>query len=611
MCGIVGATATRQVSGFLIEGLLRLEYRGYDSAGIITQRTDRGEFNRIRVSGKVRDLVNELSDHPLRGIAGLAHTRWATHGEPSERNAHPHIANDEIAVVHNGIIENYSELKAELKQWGSKFASDTDSEVVAHMVDYYCQNGKEFREAVHLATQRFEGAFALGIMSKSNPGTIIAVRQGCPLIVGVSSGEHFITSDLLAVRSATDSFVILQDGDIAVMTPDSLQVYDAQETPVVRDPIKVKEQTDSVDKGNYKHYLEKEIYDQPQAIRSTLEGRITRSRVVEESLGRDVAGFLDTTRSVTLVGCGTSYYAACVARYWIEDMAQIPCSAEIASEFRYRNAAVPEGSLFLSLSQSGESADTIAALRLAESRNYMHTVNIGNVATSSLMRESGTAIAQRAGVEVSVASTKSFTTMLVDLLLFTLVLARRHGFPQSQEQEIVRALHDLDRSVGEALQLSARTRELAEEFLPTHHALFLGRGVHYPIALEGALKLKEISYLHAEGYPAGELKHGPLALVDSDMPVVAVAPNNELLRKVQSNLEEVRARGGRLYVFTDEVADFDEGNDVVVIEVPKVHSVLSPVVFTIPLQLLAYHVATLKGTDIDQPRNIAKSVTVE
>ncbi len=611
MCGIVGATANRQVSGILIEGLLRLEYRGYDSAGIATHAFESDKFQRIRVEGKVRDLVVALAEQPIRGTVGLAHTRWATHGEPNERNAHPHIANGRVALVHNGTIENFVPLRNELESSGRKLESQTDSEVVAQLVDQSIESGSTFLKAVQQTAERLEGAFALGFMCSTEPGTIIAVRQGCPLVVGVGPSEHFIASDVLALRSVTNKFIFLNEGDVAVMNSDSVQIFDGHGRPVQRELVRVSDQAENVDKGNYRHYLEKEIHDQPQAIRSTLEGRITKDHVSEPGLGRCVSEVFDRVSAITIVGCGTSYYAAYVAKYWFEDMAQIPCSAEIASEFRYRNAAMLDGSLFLSLSQSGESADTIAALRLAERRNYMHTMNIGNVPTSTLMRESATALAMRAGVEVSVASTKSFTTMLVDLLLVALVVARRRGFPREREREIVSSLHHLDEAVEQALLLNDRIRQLAEEFLLTQHALFLGRGVHYPVALEGALKLKEISYMHAEGYPAGELKHGPLALVDADMPVVAVAPNNDLLRKVQLNLQEVRARGGRLYVFTDEVADFDHHNDVVVIEVPKVHPMLSPIVFTVPLQLLAYHVATLRGTDIDQPRNIAKSVTVE
>ncbi len=509
MCGIVGATATRQVSGFLIEGLIRLEYRGYDSAGIAAQRPKSGTFTRTRVSGKVRDLVNAMSEQPVQGFAGIAHTRWATHGKPIERNAHPHVVNGRVALVHNGIIENFAKLRADLELNGCKLQSDTDSEVVAQMVDQSIESGLCFADAVQETVQKLDGAYALGLMSKNEPGTIIAVKQGCPLVVGIGSGEHFIASDVLALSSVTDQFVFLNDGETAIMTADSLELRDENGNPVQRKPVRLTDQHDHVDKGNYKHYLEKEIHEQPKAIQSTLEGRISADHVLEQFLGEEALKVLDETRALSIVGCGTSYYAACVARYWIEDMAGIPCSAEIASEFRYRNAAVPDGSLFLSLSQSGESADTIAALRLAEERNYMHTMNIGNVATSTLMRESETAFNMRAGVEVSVASTKSFTTMLVDLLLLTLVLARRYGFPREREQEIVQALHHVDEAIEVALQLAGRTRALAEEFLAAHHALFLGRGVHYPVALEGALKLKEISYMHAEGLSGRRVEARP------------------------------------------------------------------------------------------------------
>ena len=611
MCGIIGATATRPVREILVEGLLRLEYRGHDCAGVVVQNGDQGEFQRKRVSGKVRELVDVLAENPISGIAGLAHTRWATHGVPSENNAHPHVVNGNVALVHNGIIENFASLRADLEAIGCEFTSDTDSEIVAHLVEHSMQQGCSLEEAVWETIPKLEGSYALGIMSKSEPGKIVAVRKGCPLVVGVGSGENFIASDVLALRSVTDQFMFLDDGEVAVMDTDGTRIFDSDRNEINRNPIQVREEGDAIDKGEFRHYLDKEIHEQPQAIRNTLEGRITEHSVLERGFGLKVFEILQETKALAIVGCGTSYYAACVARYWIEDMAQIPCIAEIASEFRYRKAVVPEGSLFLSLSQSGESFDTIAALRIAEERGYAHTMNIGNVETSTLMRISESAIPMRAGQEISVASTKSFTTMLVDLLLLCLVLARRNGFPAEREASIVEALHELDDAVNEVLALNDRMRELATEFVPRSHALFLGRGVHFPVALEGALKLKEISYMHAEGYPAGELKHGPLALVDKNMPVVALAPNNELLRKVESNLQEVRSRGGKLYVFTDKVTEFDRESGVTVIEVPKVHPVLSPIVYTIPLQLLAYHVAVLRGTDIDQPRNIAKSVTVE
>ncbi|MCY3627596.1 MAG: glutamine--fructose-6-phosphate transaminase (isomerizing) [Gammaproteobacteria bacterium] len=611
MCGIVGATSVRPVSAILLEGLRRLEYRGYDSAGLVTQEANTGAFSRLRVSGKVRELEDKVQAHPLAGSVGLAHTRWATHGIPSESNAHPLLVNDEIALVHNGIIENFSALRTELIELGCRFSTDTDSEVILQLIYSQVQAGTEFLPALWETFSRLEGAYAIGLMVKNQPGKIFAIRKDCPLVIGIGISENYIASDVLALRPFTDKFVFLDEGELAILDQKSVSITNELGEKLLRKPEIVKHQGDSVDKGGFRHFLEKEIYDQPQSIRNTLEGRVSATRVIEQSFGLHALNALRAAQSITIVGCGTSYYAACVARYWIEDMVEIPCQAEIASEFRYRRAAVPENSLFITLSQSGESADTLAAHRLAKTMGFLYTLNIGNVTTSSLMREADTAIAMRAGLEVSVASTKSFTTMLVDLLLLALVLARFKGCSNHAEGEIVRALRSLDSTIAKTLNLTERTRELAEEFLDKQNALFLGRGIHYPIALEGALKLKEISYMHAEGYPAGELKHGPLALVDAEMPVVVVAPNNELLRKTQSNLQEVRARGGKLYVFTDQKDDFPHDDNVTIIEVPPVHSLLSPIVYTVPLQLLAYHVASLKGTDIDQPRNIAKSVTVE
>lgn len=611
MCGIVGASSVRPVSAILLEGLKRLEYRGYDSAGLVTQVANTGEFSRLRVSGKVRELEDKEQSHPLDGSVGLAHTRWATHGIPSESNAHPLLVNDEIALVHNGIIENFSALRTELIELGCQFSSDTDSEVILQLIHSMVSAGKEFLPALWETFNRLEGAYAIGVLAKSQPGKIFAIRKDCPLVIGIGISENYIASDVLALRPFTDQFVFLDEGELAILDQESVSITNERGEKLIRKPELVKHQGDTVDKGGFRHFLEKEIYDQPQSIRNTLEGRISATRVIEQSFGLHALNALQETQSITIVGCGTSYYAACVARYWIEDIVEIPCQAEIASEFRYRRAAVPENSLFITLSQSGESADTLAAHRLAKTRGFIYTLNIGNVTTSSLMRDADTAIAMRAGLEVSVASTKSFTTMLVDLLLLALVLARFKKRSNHAEGEIVKALRSLDSTVAKTLKLNARTRELAEEFLDKQNALFLGRGIHYPIALEGALKLKEISYMHAEGYPAGELKHGPLALVDAEMPVVVVAPNNELLRKTQSNLQEVRARGGKLYVFTDQKDDFPHDDNVTIIEVPTAHPLLSPIVYTVPLQLLAYHVASLKGTDIDQPRNIAKSVTVE
>ena len=611
MCGIVGATGTTAVQAILLEGLSRLEYRGYDSAGIVDQDQNTGTFTRVRVVGKVNELADRLVLEPMQGTAGLAHTRWATHGKPSEKNAHPHLLGNRLTLVHNGIIENFAELRADIEVSGGHFESDTDSEVIVHLVGQFLQTGQSFIEAVRNTMAKLEGAFAIGLMSKAEPGTIIAAKRDCPLVIGIGNGANFIASDVLSLRSFTDRFLFLQDGELAVLDREQVTIYDEDGSIVERDSEIVLDQNDQIDKGGYRHFMEKEIHAQPESIRNTLEGRITSTEVVVQTFGIEAVDVLDRIESLTIVGCGTSYYAASVARYWIEDLARVPCDAEIASEFRYRNAAVPRNSLFLSLSQSGESADTIAALRLAQTREYLHTMNIGNVTTSTLMRDSDSALAMRAGVEVSVASTKSFTTMLVDLLLLALVLARTRGYPRAEEQDIVRALHTLPEKIEEVLGLNAQMQILAEQFVQKKHVLFLGRGMHYPIAMEGALKLKELSYTHAEGYPAGELKHGPLALVDRKMPVVAVAPSNELLRKVQSNLQEVRARGGKLYVFTDEGTGFVPGKDVTTIEIPKVHRVLSPIVYTIPLQLLAYQIAVNKGTDIDQPRNIAKSVTVE
>ena len=611
MCGIVGATAVRQVSRILTEGLKRLEYRGYESAGIAVQEASSGTFNRVRVKGKVNDLRDWVATRPVPGTAGLAHTRWATHGAPVEKNAHPHIAADRVCIVHNGIIENFEPLRTRLMDLGRTFESDTDTEVVAHLIDEHLSDCDSLLDAVLRSLDELEGSFALGVMSRDEPGRIIAVRRGCPLVVGIGIGENFIASDVLALRSVTDRFVYLNESEVAVIDAESFQLLDEDGSEIDRDPVVVTDVADEISKGKYRHHMEKEIYEQPQVIRNALEGKITSGGVVEQAVmqyGNDV---LDAVKAVALVGCGTSFYAASVARYWLEDMAQIPCLAEIASEFRYRNPAIPDGSLFLTVSQSGESADTIAALRVARERDYIHTMTIANVATSTLVRESDSAILMRAGPEISVASTKAFTAMLVNLLLVCLLLARRRGLSPEREAEIVSALWQLDGVVEATLELDTRLRQMALEFIQRRHALFLGRGLQYPIAMEGALKLKELSYMHAEGYPAGELKHGPLALVDAEMPVIAVAPSDELLKKVQSNLQEVRARGGQLYVFADEDAGFKPEDGLSVVEVPKVNPLLAPIVYAIPLQLLAYHVAVLRGTDVDQPRNLAKSVTVE
>lgn len=611
MCGIVGATAHRDVHEILLAGLQRLEYRGYDSAGIAVQVNGATPIDRRRTLGKVAELREDVKRAPMSGHSGIAHTRWATHGAPSKENAHPHISNDRICLVHNGIIENFEVLRDELKAAGCTFTSETDSEVIVHLVDSYYEASGDLLRAVKDAIQRLEGAYAIGVMCRDEPGRIIAARLGSPLVVGIGIGEHFIASDVLALRPVTDRFIYLEGGDLVDITADALSFWNVDDESVIRTSVRVQTGTDETDKGAYRHHMLKEIHEQPHVVRRTLEGRIGAERVLEAALGVEASSILDETESITLVGCGTSYYAASVARYWMEEIAGIPCNVEIASEFRYRSLVVPPKALFVSLSQSGETADTLAALRIAEDAGFGHTMTICNVPTSSLARESEFAFFMNAGTEIGVASTKAFTAQLVDLMLLTILLGRRHKLNRSTELELVRSLTELDRVIEEVLSLEAQISSMAEEIMERPNALFLGRGTLYPIALEGALKLKEVAYIHAEGYPAGELKHGPLALVDEDMPVVAIAPGNELLEKVRSNLQEVRARGGRLYVFSDAAAGFNSSDDVSVIELPSIHEALAPITYAIPLQLLAYHVAVLRGTDVDQPRNLAKSVTVE
>lgn len=613
MCGIVGATARRDISEVLLEGLARLEYRGYDSAGIAVQANNESALSRLRCKGKVSRLRHTFAANPLKGTTGIAHTRWATHGVPSEKNAHPHMASDRLCIVHNGIIENYEEIRSELtvRDLGIEFESESDSETIAHLIDYYYRDGCSLYQATRQACNRFEGSYALAVIAEDEPGRIVAAREGCALVVGLGEGESFLASDLLALGKLTQQFIFLEEGEFVELTPGNVLIHDAQDNLVEREPEFIEVDQLELSKQNYRHFMEKEIFEQPRVVHDTLEGRLGRRRIMERSLGTQAPQILDETKSITIVGCGTAYYAGCVAKYWIEDLAGIPCRAEIASEFRYRNAVVPEGSLFLSLSQSGETADTIAALRLAKERQFEHSMVICNVANSTLARESELTILMHAGVEVSVASTKAFTAMLVNLLLFALLLGRRNGITEEREIELVEQLRGLESAMQEVCDLKDEIEKLAVSFVEKHHMLFLGRGPQYPIALEGALKMKEISYIHAEAYPAGELKHGPLALVDSDMPVVAVAPSNELLEKLHSNLQEVRARGGRLYVFADEDAGFEDSEGTTVVRVPQVSPLLAPIVYVVPLQLLAYHVAVQRGTDVDQPRNLAKSVTVE
>ena len=611
MCGIVGAVANRDVPAILLEGLQRLEYRGYDSAGIAVTANGSAAIERRRTVGRVNELAENLRAEPIHGSTGIAHTRWATHGPPAVENAHPHMSRGRICLVHNGIIENFEELRDELGDDGYEFESRTDSEVVAHLIERSLQEEEDLFEAVAKAVQHIDGAYALGVIAKDDPHRIVAARAGSPLVVGVGIGENFIASDALALRPVTDRFIYLEQGDLVDLKPESLNIWSAENRAVVRATVRVRHDGDAADKGGYRHYMEKEIHEQPQAIRDTLEGRLGRTRVLEQAFGIDAKKVLDDTKAVTIAACGTAYYAGCIARYWIEELAGIPCNVEIASEFRYRRFVTPAGGLFVTISQSGETADTLAAHEIAKTAGFDHTLTICNVATSTQVRESEVAFPTQAGAEICVASTKAFTTQLVVLMLLAILLARRSGAAPEQERELVAALRDLPDVVEQTLALDARIRRLAVQFMRRHHALFLGRGAHYPVALEGALKLKEISYIHAEGYPAGELKHGPLALVDEDMPVVAVAPGGELVRKVQSNLEEVRARGGQLYVFADADAGIGEDQGATVIEVPKTHELLSPIVYAVPLQLLAYHTAVMKGTDVDQPRNLAKSVTVE
>ena len=610
MCGIVGAVAYRNVPGILLEGLQRLEYRGYDSAGLAVV-TDDPCIDRRRTEGKVAMLADSLRDRPVRGTTGIAHTRWATHGVPSEANAHPHLSNGRIALVHNGIIEGFEPLRDEMIAAGYRFESETDAEVIVHLIDYYYERERDLLAAVRAAVGRLEGAYAIGVICRDEPGRMIGARLGSPLVIGVGIEENFIASDVLALRPVTDRFIFLEEGDLVDIRSDSIGVWSAANETVVRATVRVEHVFDEVDKGNYRHHMQREIHEQPRVVRDTLEGRLGRTRVREPAFGVRAPTVLDETDAVTLVACGTAYYAACIARHWIEQYVGIPAQAEIASEWRYRSVTALPRSLFLSLSQSGETADTLAALRIAKQAGFAHTATVCNVPMSSLVRESDMAIMLEAGAEIGVASTKAFTAMLADLLMWTILLGRRHGMTQEREAELVGALRGLSDAVDEVLGLDDRLRLLAEEFVERRHALFLGRGPHFPVALEGALKLKEISYVHAEGYPAGELKHGPLALVTDEMPVVAVAPNNDLFEKTRSNLQEVRARGGRLYVFADSETGFEEAPGVHVIEVPKVHEAIAPIVYTVPLQLLAYHVAVLKGTDVDQPRNLAKSVTVE
>ncbi|HEX4882057.1 MAG TPA: glutamine--fructose-6-phosphate transaminase (isomerizing) [Porticoccaceae bacterium] len=609
MCGIVAAAAQRNVAAILLEGLKRLEYRGYDSAGMAILGSDGLQCRRH--AGKVALLAEDMERTPFPGQLGIAHTRWATHGKPSEANAHPHRSGP-IAVVHNGIIENYRDLRAELEAAGYQFHSETDTEVVAHLVHDLVRRGQDLAAALAAALPRLEGAYALAVISEAEPGTLVGARRGSPLVLGIGIEENFLASDPLALRQVTDRFVYLDEGDQVSLTADGYCIRDRAGSVVTREIHRFSDPVDAADKGGYRHFMLKEIHEQPDVLAATLEGRISARSVLPEVFGAIAPARFAAVENVHVVACGTSYHAGLVARHWLEDWAGIPCQVEVASEYRYRKVVVPANTLLVAISQSGETADTLAALAQAATADYLDTLAICNVATSSLVRATGLALLTRAGPEIGVASTKAFTTQLVALQLLCIAIARAKGrLAAEREAELVAALQALPALARQVLALDPQLEATFDSFADKHHALFLGRGVHYPIALEGALKLKEISYIHAEAYPSGELKHGPLALVDADMPVVAVAPNNELLEKLKSNLHEVQARGGELFVIADRDAGFTNQPGITVVSLPHVPASLTPMIYTLPLQLLAYHVAVLKGTDVDQPRNLAKSVTVE
>lgn len=609
MCGIVAGIAQRNVIPILLEGLRRLEYRGYDSAGLAVLHEQ--SIIRQRAVGKVSGLEMLLRENPTSGNIGIAHTRWATHGKPSKENAHPHVSCNTVAVVHNGIIENHEQLRSQQRQNHYEFTSETDTEVIVHEIYHALKTSADLLQAVKTTVPKLEGAYALAIMSSDESDTLIACRKGSPLVIGVGIGEYFVASDVAALLPVTQRFIFLEEGDIAAIKIDSLTIFDAQNN-VVQRPIKESQlKADAVEKGEYRHFMMKEIYEQPFAVSQTLEGRFLNQRVQDSAFGFEAAQIFDSIKSVQILACGTSYHAGLVARYWFEELARVPCNIEVASEFRYRHPVLAPDTLVVTISQSGETADTLAALKEAKRLGAKHALAICNVPESSLIRESDLVLLTRAGPEIGVASTKAFTTQLVSLMLLVLALGRRFELNETLEQHITTELFKLPRQMEEVLRLDKEIEILAERFAEKHHALFLGRGSHYPIAMEGALKLKEISYIHAEAYPAGELKHGPLALIDADMPVITVAPNNSLLEKLKSNMQEVSARGGQLIVFMDETLSSTPDENVQIIKVPQVDNHISPMLYTLPLQLLSYHVAVLKGTDVDQPRNLAKSVTVE
>ncbi len=609
MCGIVAAAARREVSEILLEGLRRLEYRGYDSAGMAL--IDGQQQLRLhKRQGKVSELEKAQHEKPYYGVTGIAHTRWATHGEPSQANAHPHASGDRIALVHNGIIENHETLREELITAGYNMSSGTDTEVIVHMLHRIVEGGATLFQAMQQVVSELDGAYALAAIDQQNPSEVVGARKGSPLVVGVGIGENFLASDQMALRQVTDRFIYLEEGDLVTVTPSSLQVYDGEGTPITRPRTRIREALEVADKGEFDHYMIKEIFEQPQALEATFADG-TKLEDIEKRFGERASELFDKAQNVQIVACGTSFHAGLVARYWLEELAGIACEVEVASEFRYRKRVQHEGTLIVAISQSGETADTLAALRNATEGEFIGSLVVANVDNSSLVRECDLVFLTRAGAEIGVASTKAFTTQLVALLMLTLAMGRRRGMDEARQQEILSALRELPTFVQQTLLMDGAIEKLSEAFIPKRHALFLGRGIQYPIAMEGALKLKEISYIHAESYPAGELKHGPLALVDDDMPVVAVAPNDELLEKLKSNLEEVRSRGGELFVFADREAGFSNEARVQVLQMPHCPEVIKPIVYSVALQLLSYHVAVQKGTDVDKPRNLAKSVTVE
>lgn len=610
MCGIVGAVAQRDVAEILINGLHRLEYRGYDSAGVAVVDPNH-ELHRVRCLGKVKALDEAVAVKPLIGGTGIAHTRWATHGEPSEANAHPHTSGN-FAVVHNGIIENHEELRELLKSRGYVFNSQTDTEVIAHLVNWEMRTASTLLEAVQKTVKQLTGAYGMVVLDREHPEHLVAARSGSPLVIGLGIGENFLASDQLALLSVTRRFIYLEEGDIAEITRRTVDIYDANGQKVEREVHESNLENDAAEKGKFRHFMQKEIYEQPNALINTMEGRILHNNVIVDAIGNGASEILEKVEHIQIVACGTSYNAGMTTRYWFEALAGVSCDVEIASEFRYRKFVTRPNSLLVTISQSGETADTLAALRLAKEKGYMAALTICNVSSSSLVRESDLAFMTRAGVEVGVASTKAFTTQLAALLMLVTAIGKVKGnISNEQEVEIVKALQSLPAEVEKALAFDKDIEALAEDFAEKNHALFLGRGEFYPIAMEASLKLKEISYIHAEAYAAGELKHYPLALIDADMPVIVVAPNNELLEKVKSNIEEVRARGGQLYVFADKEAGFTPSEGMKIITMPKVNEIVAPIFYTVPMQLLSYHVALIKGTDVDQPRNLAKSVTVE